>query len=93
MAPLFQEVILAADMRCAKCQAKVANVISRADIDVEAIEVNVSKKEVILTCTPVNEGSSSRESSTVCNNLPRKAPPTVWFPSYNRSQISVIYKL
>ncbi|KAJ0049433.1 hypothetical protein Pint_16457 [Pistacia integerrima] len=50
---------------------------------VESMVVNVSKKKVILTYKPVNEGSSSRKASAACNNLSSKSPTAAWFPSYS----------
>ncbi|CAK9147736.1 unnamed protein product [Ilex paraguariensis] len=46
MSPI-QEVVLAADLHCAKCQNKVADVISRID-DIEFMVVHVLEKKVTL---------------------------------------------
>ncbi|KAL5748910.1 hypothetical protein ACOSQ2_026207 [Xanthoceras sorbifolium] len=63
------EVILAADVRCAKCQDKVADAISRVG-DVEAMEVHLLKKKVILTSKSTNKESPI--NTTTCS-LPHKA--------------------
>ncbi|KAK3019079.1 hypothetical protein RJ639_004989 [Escallonia herrerae] len=46
--PLVQEVVLAADLKCAKCQMRVANVISEMD-GMESIVVHVLEKKLTLT--------------------------------------------
>ncbi|KAK6921759.1 hypothetical protein RJ641_012266 [Dillenia turbinata] len=47
--PLVQEVVLAADFRCAECQKRVADMMSKMG-GTESIVVNVLEKTVTLTC-------------------------------------------
>lgn len=47
--PLMQEVVLSADIRCADCQKRLADIISRMN-ETESISVNLSEKKVTLTC-------------------------------------------
>ncbi|KAA8550012.1 hypothetical protein F0562_001696 [Nyssa sinensis] len=47
--PLVQEVTLAADLRCAQCQKRVADLISKMD-NMESVLVHVVQKKVTLTC-------------------------------------------
>ncbi|GAY53439.1 hypothetical protein WN944_014114 [Citrus x changshan-huyou] len=83
MASLSQEVILAADLRCDKCQDRIANAISRVN-DVESMEVLVSEKKVILTYKSASEESSGKAAVGVKNNQSNKAVKgTAWFPSYS----------
>ncbi|KAJ4713378.1 Heavy metal-associated domain containing protein [Melia azedarach] len=84
----LQEVILEADLRCAECQERIANAISRV-ADVESVEVHMSKKKkkVILTRKSVNVSEeSSRKNAAVAlyDRKPRKISriTTAWFPSY-----------
>ncbi|KAM7267146.1 hypothetical protein ACFE04_009312 [Oxalis oulophora] len=46
--PMVKEVVLAADLKCNKCQDRVANVISSIT-DLDSIEYNVREKEITLT--------------------------------------------
>ncbi|KAH7840642.1 hypothetical protein Vadar_019642 [Vaccinium darrowii] len=48
--PLVQEVVLLADFRCAKCQKRVAEIISRMNGEMESVVVSVLEKKVTLTC-------------------------------------------
>ncbi|KAI3433236.1 uncharacterized protein J3R85_007134 [Psidium guajava] len=47
--PLMQEVVLSADIRCAECQKRVADVMSRMT-ETESVVVNVLEKKVTLSC-------------------------------------------
>ncbi|XP_022776968.1 uncharacterized protein LOC111318390 isoform X2 [Durio zibethinus] len=46
--PLVHEVVLAADIRCAGCQRRIADIMSRMS---DSVLVNVLEKKVTLTCT------------------------------------------
>ncbi|CAK9316852.1 unnamed protein product [Citrullus colocynthis] len=46
--PLVQEIVLTADIRCAECQKKLANILSKMN-DTESVVVNLLDKKVILT--------------------------------------------
>ncbi|KAM7483011.1 hypothetical protein LguiB_007594 [Lonicera macranthoides] len=46
--PLVNEVDLAADLQCAKCQMRIADVISKMD-GMESMVVHVLEKKVTLT--------------------------------------------
>ncbi|KAL5759176.1 hypothetical protein ACOSP7_017700 [Xanthoceras sorbifolium] len=47
--PLVQEVVLSADISCAECQKRVAQIMSRLN-ETESVLVNVLEKKVTLTC-------------------------------------------
>ncbi|KAG5532450.1 hypothetical protein RHGRI_026924 [Rhododendron griersonianum] len=47
------EIVLLADFRCAKCQQRVADIISRMKCEPESVEVSVLEKKVTLTCRSV----------------------------------------
>ncbi|GLU04761.1 hypothetical protein SLE2022_218930 [Rubroshorea leprosula] len=47
--PLVQEIVVSADIRCARCQKRVADIISRMK-ETESVLVNVLEKKVTLTC-------------------------------------------
>ncbi|GLT91783.1 hypothetical protein SLE2022_096560 [Rubroshorea leprosula] len=47
--PLVQEIVLSADIRCAECQKRVADIMSRMK-ETESVLVNVLEKEVTITC-------------------------------------------
>ncbi|GLT67579.1 hypothetical protein SLA2020_398750 [Shorea laevis] len=49
--PLDQDVVLAADLQCAKCQKRVAEMISKVG-DMESVQVNVLEKKVTITRKP-----------------------------------------
>ncbi|KGN52069.1 hypothetical protein Csa_009028 [Cucumis sativus] len=46
--PLVQEIVLTADIGCAECQKKLANILSKMN-DTESVVVNLLDKKVILT--------------------------------------------
>ncbi|KAI8539151.1 hypothetical protein RHMOL_Rhmol09G0159200 [Rhododendron molle] len=60
--PLVHEIVLLADFRCAKCQQRVADIISRMKCEPESVEVSVLEKKVTLTCRSVTRtvGKSAR---------------------------------
>ncbi|XP_021299628.1 uncharacterized protein LOC110428204 isoform X2 [Herrania umbratica] len=47
--PLVHEVVLSADIRCAECQRRIADIMSRMN-DTDSVLVNVLEKKVTLTC-------------------------------------------
>ncbi|KAK8604410.1 hypothetical protein V6N13_099352 [Hibiscus sabdariffa] len=48
--PLVHEVVISADIGCADCQKKIADIISRMN-DTDSVLVNVLENKVTLTCT------------------------------------------
>ncbi|KAK0587826.1 hypothetical protein LWI29_029562 [Acer saccharum] len=77
---LEKEVILVADLRCANCRDKVADAISRLAVqcnaDVECMEVQLSKKKVILTVTSKEMPRKAAAAAAYKHdNLPRIAMP------------------
>ncbi|XP_038711276.1 uncharacterized protein LOC120005598 isoform X3 [Tripterygium wilfordii] len=46
--PLVQEVVLSADIRCARCQSRVAEIMSRMK-EMDSVSVNVLEKKVTVT--------------------------------------------
>ncbi|CAN1137836.1 hypothetical protein LINPERPRIM_LOCUS23116 [Linum perenne] len=55
--PLMQEVVISADVQCAECQKRVADVISRMS-GTESVTVNLLEKQVTLTCTNPPPGTT-----------------------------------
>ncbi|KAK8659241.1 hypothetical protein V6N13_029450 [Hibiscus sabdariffa] len=49
--PLVHEVVISADIGCADCQKKIADIISRMNADTDSVLVNVLENKVTLTCT------------------------------------------
>ncbi|XWS34024.1 hypothetical protein CRYUN_Cryun21dG0004000 [Craigia yunnanensis] len=47
--PLVHEVVLSADIRCAECQRRIADIMSRIN-ETDSVLVNVLEKKVTLTC-------------------------------------------
>ncbi|KAI4381434.1 hypothetical protein MLD38_007504 [Melastoma candidum] len=47
--PPVQEVVLSADIRCAECQKRITDFMSRMN-GTESVVVNVTEKKVILSC-------------------------------------------
>ncbi|KAK9903810.1 hypothetical protein M0R45_000918 [Rubus argutus] len=47
--PLFQEVVLSADVRCTGCQNRLADMMSKLG-EIESVVVNASEKSVTLVC-------------------------------------------
>ncbi|KAK2635829.1 hypothetical protein Ddye_030621 [Dipteronia dyeriana] len=66
--PLVQEVVLSADIRCAVCQKRVADIMSRLN-ETESVLVNVLEKKVILTCRyPSVVEVSTRQVAAIYRN-------------------------
>ncbi|KAJ4710537.1 Heavy metal-associated domain containing protein [Melia azedarach] len=66
--PLVQEVVLSADIRCAECQKRVAEMISKLN-ETESVLVNVLEKKVTLTCRyPAVVKVSTRQVATIYRN-------------------------
>ncbi|CAK7349745.1 unnamed protein product [Dovyalis caffra] len=57
--PRAQEVVLAADLGCLRCQKRVTDAISSIE-DVESMVVHVVEKKVTFTRKSVSEGSSTK---------------------------------
>ncbi|GMI99922.1 hypothetical protein like AT1G68585 [Hibiscus trionum] len=55
--PLVQEVVVSADIGCAVCQKKIADIISRMN-DTDSVLVNLLENKVTLTCTYPNLAST-----------------------------------
>ncbi|GMJ05693.1 hypothetical protein HRI_004238500 [Hibiscus trionum] len=55
--PLVHEVVISADIGCADCQKKIADIISRMN-DTDSVLVNVLENKVTLTCTYPNSASA-----------------------------------
>ncbi|KAE8724630.1 aproteint domain-containing family protein [Hibiscus syriacus] len=55
--PLVHEVVISADIGCADCQKKIADMISRMN-DTDSVLVNVLENKVTLTCTYPKSASS-----------------------------------
>ncbi|KAF2311133.1 hypothetical protein GH714_019647 [Hevea brasiliensis] len=71
--PLVQEVVLSADIRCAECQKRVAEIMSRMT-DTESVSVNVLEKKVTLTCRyPGVKVPTSRVAAVYRNPLSKIA--------------------
>lgn len=58
--PLVQEVVLSADIRCAECQKRVADIMARMN-GTESVVVNVLEKKVTLTSRYASIGKSSTQ--------------------------------
>ncbi|KAF7131803.1 hypothetical protein RHSIM_Rhsim09G0109500 [Rhododendron simsii] len=67
--PLVHEIVLLADFRCAKCQQRVADIISRMKCEPESVEVNVLEKKVTLTCRSITRTIGRKLDSIVLLNL------------------------
>nr|GMD80453.1 NADH-ubiquinone oxidoreductase [Ipomoea batatas] len=48
--PLVQEVVFLADYRCARCQKRVAEVMSKMNGETESVVVSVLEKKITVTC-------------------------------------------
>ncbi|CAL1392772.1 unnamed protein product [Linum trigynum] len=64
--PLVQEVVISANMQCAQCQKRVADVISRMS-GTESVTVNLVEKQVTLTCTYPGPGPGGG-GRIICRN-------------------------
>ncbi|KAK6157657.1 hypothetical protein DH2020_011905 [Rehmannia glutinosa] len=49
--PLVQEVVFLADFRCARCQQRVADILSKMNGETQSVMISVLEKKVTLTCT------------------------------------------
>ncbi|KAG7941760.1 hypothetical protein I3843_16G062400 [Carya illinoinensis] len=58
--PLVQEVVLSADIRCAECQRRVADVMSRMN---ESVVVNLLEKKVIIRCKNASAGKATTQQA------------------------------
>ncbi|XP_040373496.1 uncharacterized protein LOC112195936 isoform X1 [Rosa chinensis] len=64
--PVFQEVVLASDIRCTGCQRRLADMISKLGADIESVVVSASEKKVTLVC---------RYPSTAAAKVPSRLVP------------------
>ncbi|XP_040997949.1 uncharacterized protein LOC121243958 [Juglans microcarpa x Juglans regia] len=62
--PLVQEVVLSADIRCAECQRRVADIMSRMN-EIQSVVVNLLEKKVILRCKNASAGKASTQEQAV----------------------------
>ncbi|KAF5445159.1 hypothetical protein F2P56_034228 [Juglans regia] len=62
--PLVQEVVLSADIRCAECQRRVADIMSRMN-ETQSVVVNLLEKKVILTYKNASAGKASTHEQAV----------------------------
>ncbi|KAG7941761.1 hypothetical protein I3843_16G062400 [Carya illinoinensis] len=60
--PLVQEVVLSADIRCAECQRRVADVMSRMN-ETESVVVNLLEKKVIIRCKNASAGKATTQQA------------------------------
>ncbi|XAR55831.1 hypothetical protein NMG60_11036043 [Bertholletia excelsa] len=63
--PLVQEVVVLADIKCANCQKRVADIISRMNGETQSVVVSVLEKKVTLTS---NVPSNSKQVAEVYRN-------------------------
>ncbi|KAM7484542.1 hypothetical protein LguiA_000551 [Lonicera macranthoides] len=62
--PLVQEIVLLADYRCAMCQKRVADIISRMNGETESVVVSLLEKKVTLTHRVVK--APSQKFGAIC---------------------------
>ncbi|KAJ6899321.1 hypothetical protein NC652_025717 [Populus alba x Populus x berolinensis] len=80
--PLVQVVVLSADIRCAECQRRVADIMSRMN-ETESVSINVLEKKVTLTCRyPVVRVSTRQVAAVYGNPLGKMAVIKRIFRSY-----------
>ncbi|XP_021615214.1 uncharacterized protein LOC110616973 isoform X2 [Manihot esculenta] len=65
--PLVQEVVLSADIRCAECQVRIAEIMSRM-AETDSLSVNLLEKKVILTCKYPGVKVPTRQVAAVYSN-------------------------
>ncbi|XP_021649029.2 uncharacterized protein LOC110641554 [Hevea brasiliensis] len=65
--PLVQEVVLSADIRCAECQMRIAEIMSRM-AETESVSVNVLEKKVTLICRYPGVKVPTRQVAAVYRN-------------------------
>ncbi|KAL3824078.1 hypothetical protein ACJIZ3_020107 [Penstemon smallii] len=59
--PLVQEVVFMADFRCARCQQRVAQIMSKMNGETQSVMISVLEKKVTLTLTCTNPITSHRQ--------------------------------
>ncbi|OAY31297.1 uncharacterized protein LOC110600459 isoform X2 [Manihot esculenta] len=69
--PLVQEVVLSADIRCAECQKRVAEIMSRMT-GTDSVSVNVLEKKVTVTCRYPGVKLPSKQVAAVYRTPPSK---------------------
>ncbi|KAG8652254.1 hypothetical protein MANES_06G069950v8 [Manihot esculenta] len=62
-----QEVVLSADIRCAECQVRIAEIMSRM-AETDSLSVNLLEKKVILTCKYPGVKVPTRQVAAVYSN-------------------------
>ncbi|KAF2317763.1 hypothetical protein GH714_041067 [Hevea brasiliensis] len=70
---LVQEVVLSADIRCAECQMRIAEIMSRM-AETESVSVNVLEKKVTLICRYPGVKVPTRQVAAVYRNPFKKLP-------------------
>ncbi|KAK3421703.1 uncharacterized protein LOC104453805 [Eucalyptus grandis] len=83
--PLMQEVVLSADIRCAECQKRVADVMSRMS-ETESVVVNMLEKKVILSCKYPNNPNGVK-------GLRRPQVPIVYRNPLKLNKVATIKRL
>ncbi|KAF8033102.1 hypothetical protein BT93_D1869 [Corymbia citriodora subsp. variegata] len=83
--PLMQEVVLSADIRCAECQKRVADVMSRMG-ETESVVVNMLEKKVILSCKYPNNQNGVK-------GLRRPPVPIVYRNPLKLNKVATIKRL
>ncbi|XP_021593016.1 uncharacterized protein LOC110600459 isoform X1 [Manihot esculenta] len=66
-----QEVVLSADIRCAECQKRVAEIMSRMT-GTDSVSVNVLEKKVTVTCRYPGVKLPSKQVAAVYRTPPSK---------------------
>ncbi|XVF86025.1 hypothetical protein PTKIN_Ptkin17bG0167400 [Pterospermum kingtungense] len=62
--PLVHEVVISADIGCAQCQKRIADIMSRMN-ETDSVLVNVLEKKVTLTCRYPGSGMVKLPSKQV----------------------------
>ncbi|KAG6764179.1 hypothetical protein POTOM_031638 [Populus tomentosa] len=79
-----QEIVLSADIRCAECQKRLAEIMSRTN-ETESVLINVLEKKVTLTCRyPGMKVSTGQVAAVYRNPLGKMATIKRIFRSYSR---------
>ncbi|KAL9364704.1 hypothetical protein Peur_005703 [Populus x canadensis] len=82
--PLVQEIVLSADIRCAECQRRLADIMSRTN-EIESVLINVLEKKVTLTCRyPGMKVTTGQVAAVYRNPLGKMATIKRIFRSYSR---------
>ncbi|XP_017637676.1 uncharacterized protein LOC108479525 isoform X1 [Gossypium arboreum] len=67
--PLVHEVVYSADIRCAECQMRIVDIISRMNADTDSVLVNVLENKVTLTSRyPGSTKLGSRQVPVIYRN-------------------------